>query len=103
MDTGLAVMSITREQYCLLVPRCESRYMKDSLSHRGSSSWNFVNYNDKEAAASPNFNYLRKRVSAENFFKDFKCNCTSASTTRYKQQNFVYYELLSYLTYSNVK
>ena len=81
----------TREQNCLLVPRCESRYMKDSLSYRGSSLWNFVNYNDKEAAASPNFNYLRKRVSAENFFKDFKFNCTSASTTRYKQQNFVYY------------
>ena len=59
----------TREQNCLLVPRCESRYMKDSFSYRGSSLWNFVNYNDKEVAASPNFNYLRKRVSAENYSK----------------------------------
>ena len=25
---------------------------------------------------SPNFNYLRKQVRAENFFKDFKFNCT---------------------------
>ena len=57
--------------------------MKDPFSYRGSSLWNFVNYNDKEAAASWNFNDLRKRVSAENFFKDFKFDRTSASTTRY--------------------
>ena len=51
--------------------------MKDSLSYRGSSLWNFVNYNDKEAAASPNFNDLKKRVSAEDYFKDFKFDSTS--------------------------
>ena len=46
--------------------------MKDSLSYRGSSLWNFVNYNDKEAAASPNFNDLRRPwVSDENYFKVF--------------------------------
>ena len=42
----------------------------------------FCYYNDKEAAASPNFNNLRKWVSAENYFKDFKFDYMSASTTR---------------------
>ena len=65
--------------------------MKDSLSYRGSSLWNFVNYNDKEATASPNFNDLRKRVRAEDYLKDFKFDRSSASTTRYRQRDFVYY------------
>ena len=43
-----------------LVPGHESRYMKDSLSYRGASFWNFVNCNDKEASATLNFNELRK-------------------------------------------
>ena len=51
----------------------------------------FVNYNDKKAAASPNFNNLRKRVSADYYFKNFTFDCTSASTTRYRQRNFVYH------------
>ena len=63
--------------------------MEDFLSYRGSSLWNFVNYNDKEAAASQNFNDARKLVNAVNYFKDFKFDCTSASTTRYRQRNFV--------------
>ena len=46
--------------------------MKDSLSYRGTSLWNFVNYNDKEASATLNFNQLRKRVSVEDYFIDFK-------------------------------
>ena len=70
----------TREQNCLFVPWCESRYMKDSLSYRCSSLWNFLNYNDKEAAASPNINDLRKRVNANDYFKDFKFDCTLKTT-----------------------
>ena len=49
----------TRDQNFLVVPRYESRYMKDSLPYRGASLWNFVNYNDKEASAYLNFNQLR--------------------------------------------
>ena len=66
-----------RDQNRLLVPRHESRYMKDSLSYRGASLWNFVNYNDKEASATLNFNLFRKRVSSEDYFIDFKFECTS--------------------------
>ena len=80
-----------RDQNRLLVPRCESRYMKDSLSYIGASSWNFVNYNDKEALATPSFNQFRKRVSSEDYFIDFKFECTSASAIRCRQQNFTYY------------
>ena len=39
---------LIRDQNRLLAPRYESRYMKDSLSYRGASLWNFVNYNDME-------------------------------------------------------
>ena len=52
--------------------------------------WNFVNYNDKEAAATLNFNQLRKRVSTEDYFIDFKFECMSASAIRCRQQNFRY-------------
>ena len=85
----------------LLAPRYESRYMKDSLSYRGASLWNFVNYNDKEASATLNFNQLRKRVSAEDYFIDFKFECTSASAIRCRQQNFIYYlSLCAYNIYN---
>ena len=82
-----------RDQNRLLVPRYESRYMKDSLSYRGASLWNFVNYNDKEASATLNFNQLRKRVSAEDYFIDFKFECSSASAY-YKMQTTEFYILL---------
>ena len=82
-----------REQNRLLVPRYESRYMKDSLSYRGASLWNFVNYNDKEASATLNFNQLRKCVSAEDYFIDFKFECSSASAC-YKMQTTEFYILL---------
>ena len=36
-----------------------------------------LSYNDKEASATLNFNQLRKRVSAEDYFIDFKFECTS--------------------------
>ena len=90
-----------REQNRLLVPRYESRYMEDSLSYRGASLWNFVNYNDKEASATLNFNQLKKRVSAEDYFIDFKFECTSASAIRCRQQNFIYYlSLCAYNIYN---
>ena len=76
---------LIRDKNRLLAPRYESRYMKDSLSYRGASLWNFVNYNDKEASATLNFNQLRKRVSAEDYFIDFNFECSSASAC-YKMQ-----------------
>ena len=75
----------------MYVPRYESRYMQDSLSYRGASLWNFVNYNDKEASATLNFNQLRKQVSSEDYFIDFKFECTSASAIRCRQHNFIYH------------
>ena len=54
----------------------------ERFSDRGASSWNFVNYNDKEACATLNFDQLRKRICAEDYFIDFKFECTSASPIR---------------------
>ena len=34
------------------------------------------NFNDKEASATLNFNQLRKRVRAEDYFMDFKFEST---------------------------
>ena len=65
--------------------------MKDSVSYRGALLWNFVNYNDKEASATLNFNQLRKRVSSQDYFIDFKFECTSASAIRSRQHNFIYH------------
>ena len=39
---------------------------------------------------SPNFNNLRKQVCAEDYFKGFKFDWLSASTTHYRQRDFVY-------------
>ena len=80
-----------REQNRHFVPRRESRYMKDSLSYRGASLSNFVNCNDKEASATLNFNELRKRVGAEDYFIGFKFEWTSASAIRCRQHNFLCY------------
>lgn len=70
-----------RDQNRLFVPRYESRYVKDSLSYRGAALWNFVNYNNKEASATLNFNQFKKRVSSEDYFIDFKFECTFADNT----------------------
>ena len=56
--------------------------MKDSLSYRGASLWYFINYNHKEASATLNFNQLRKLVSAEDYFKNLKFECMSASALK---------------------
>ena len=79
------------DQNRLLVPRYESRYIKDSLSYRGATLWNFVNCNDKEASRTLNFNQFRKRISSEDYFIVFKFECTSASAIRCRQHNFIYY------------
>ena len=69
--------------------RYDSRYMKDSLSYRGATLWNFVNYND--TSATLNFNQLWKQDSSEDYFIDFKFEFTSASAIRCRQHNFIYY------------
>ena len=56
--------------------------MKDSLSHRGASLWNFVHYNDNETYATRSFSQPRKRVNAEDYFRDFNFECTSTSAIR---------------------
>ena len=79
IDQNRVSTFLIRDQNRLLTPRYESRCMKDSLSYRSASLWNFVNYNDKEASATLNFNQLRKRLSAEDYFIDFKFECSSAT------------------------
>ena len=69
----------------------QNRYMKDFLSYRGASLWNFVNYGDKEGFATLNFNQLRERVSVEDYFIDLKFECTSTSAIRCRQQNFIHF------------
>ena len=93
---------VTRDQNHFLVPRYESRYMKDSVSYTGASLWNFVIYNDKEASVTLNFNQLRKRVSSEDYFIDFKFECTSASAIRCRQHSLYIIDHCVHLTFKFV-
>ena len=39
---------LLRGKVCLVVPRFETRYMKDSLAHRGSVLWNMVSFKEHD-------------------------------------------------------
>ena len=84
---------LIRDQNHLLEPMYESRYMKDSLSYTVASLWNFIIYHDKEACVTLKCNQLRKHVSAEDYFIDFKFECSSASAC-YKMETTEFYILL---------
>ena len=56
-----------RGQDVALIPRYNSRLMRDSLSFRGSVLWNLVNYNDR--ISSLNFKEIKERLIANEYFK----------------------------------
>ena len=69
------------------------RGRRETETYRGASFLNFVNHRmtrkHLRRSATLNFNQLRKRVSAEDYFIDFKFEYTSASAIRCRQQNFI--------------
>ena len=61
--------------------------MKDSLVYRGTVLWNTICLNENGIA------HLRKKdrnLITKDYFKDFKFDTTSASTTRCRNADFIY-------------
>ena len=73
---------------CLLVPRFETRFMKDSLAYRGTVLWNTIclHENGTSHLSNKDWNLIRTK----DYFKDFKFDTASASTTRHRNADFVY-------------
>ena len=66
---------------CLSVPRFETRFLKDSL-------WNTICLN--ENGISHLSNKARNLIRTKDYFKNFKFDTTSASTTRNINADFMY-------------
>ena len=73
---------------CLSVPRFETRFMKDSLAYRGTVLWNTICLN--ENGISHLSNKDRNLIRTKDYFKNFKFDTTSASTTRNINADFMY-------------
>ena len=73
---------------CLSVPRFETRFMKESLAYRGTVLWNTIypNENGISHLSSKDRNLIRTRA----YFKVFKFDTNSVSTTRHRNADFMY-------------
>ena len=72
-----------RGQDVALIPKCNSRFMRDSLAFRGSVLWNVVNYNDR--IINLHFKEIKRRLTA----KDFIFDSSTASTPRFRESDYV--------------
>ena len=78
-----------RGKHSLAVPRFETRYMKDSLAHRGSVLWNMVSFKEHD------FSQLSKkdlfnRIRTRDYIKEFKFDTITASSVRNRDSVFIY-------------
>ena len=73
---------------CLSVPRFETRFMKDSLAYRGTVLWNTICLNENGILHLSNED--RNLIRTKDYFKNFKFDTTSASTTRNINADFMY-------------
>ena len=73
----------------LIIPRFNTRYMKDSVEYRGSVLWNFVHYNE-QGVEHHQLKYLKEQLRLSSYFIDFKFDVASASTIRFRQSEYVY-------------
>ena len=71
----------------LIVPRFNTRYMKDSVAFRGSVLWNAVTNNC--SALTKNIPYLRLKLKSQANFNEFSFKITSASTCNFRKDDFV--------------
>ena len=74
----------------LLVPRFNTRYMKDSLAYRGKILWNTISLNER-GISHKNQNELYHNLKTKAYFRDFKFNVVSASTVRHRNDDFIYF------------
>ena len=76
-------------KHSLAVPRFETKYMKDSLAHRGSVLWNMVNFEEHDfwqLSKKDLFNRIRTR----DYIKEFKFDAITASRVRNRSRDSVF-------------
>ena len=78
----------TRTCASLIVPRFNTRYMKDSVAFRGSVLWNAVTNNCSAQTKNIPYRDLRLKLKSQANFNEFSFKITSASTC-----NFILYIL----------
>ena len=80
----------TRTFASLIVPRFNTRYMKDSVAFRGSVLWNAVTNNCSALAKNIPYRDLRLKLKSQVNFNEFSFKITSASTCNFRKDDFVY-------------
>ena len=78
-----------RARDSLLVPRFNTRFMKDSVAYRGTVLWNMLTSKYTDLADTSHCNLAKKLKSSE-LFKAAKFNVLSASTSGFQLEDFVY-------------
>ena len=78
-----------RARDSLLVPRFNTRFMKDSVAYRGTFLWNMLSSRYTDLADTSLCN-LVKKLKTSDLFKAAKFNVLSASTASFGHDNFVY-------------
>ena len=73
------------------VPRFNTRYMKDSIKYRGAVLWNAMTAKHKDLAQSSSFGSLKKKLNNLVAFRDFDFSITSARTSNFRRDGFIYY------------
>ena len=74
----------------LIVPRFNTRYMKDSVAFRGSVLWNAVTNNCSALTKNIPYRDLRLKLKSQANFNEFSFKITSASTCNFRKDDFVY-------------
>ena len=73
----------------LVVPRFETRYLKDSLAHRGSVLWNMVTFKEHNITHLSTKD-LSHRIRSRDYVREFKFDAITASTVRRRDSDFIY-------------
>jgi hypothetical protein len=84
----------------LIIPRFNTRYMKDSVEYRGSVLWNFVHYNE-QGVEHHQLKYLKEQLRLSSYFIDFKDAVQSVCKQRlclhFGIQNIEFYSTTIYI------
>jgi len=72
----------------LVVPRFETRYMEDSLAHRGSVLWSLVSFKEHDISYLSK-NGLYQRIRTRDYVKQFKFDTVTASSAHRRYSDFL--------------
>ena len=81
----------TRARESLIVPRFNTRSVKDSLAYRGSVLWYTLATKYKDLANVTRRKDLVHMLKTSAVFIDFNFKVLSVSTTNFKQEDFIYF------------